>query len=139
MNLSQQPKKELIINEILVMRDNQNANVVNYLDSFLVNEELWVSGIWGILGGVWGNFWWGLGGFWVGFGGILVGSGEILGGALSVWVNCGFESLGGVSWGFEGLGVWGLRYWVNGWGLRGFVWGFGWSSESFGCELVIRK
>jgi len=42
MNLSQQPKKELIINEILVMRDNQNANVVNYLDSFLVGEELWV-------------------------------------------------------------------------------------------------
>jgi len=41
-NLSQQPKKELIINEILVMRDNQNANVVNYLDSFLVAEELWV-------------------------------------------------------------------------------------------------
>ena len=25
------------------MRDNQNANVVNYLDSYLVNEELWVS------------------------------------------------------------------------------------------------
>jgi serine/threonine protein kinase len=45
MNLSQQPKKELIINEIIVMRDNQNANVVNYLDSFLVNEELWVSAI----------------------------------------------------------------------------------------------
>ena len=42
MNLSQQPKKELIINEILVMRDNQNPNVVNYLDSFLVGEELWV-------------------------------------------------------------------------------------------------
>ncbi|ESN97239.1 hypothetical protein HELRODRAFT_85598 [Helobdella robusta] len=42
MNLNQQPKKELIINEILVMRDNHNPNVVNYLDSFLVNEELWV-------------------------------------------------------------------------------------------------
>jgi len=42
MNLAQQPKKELIINEIIVMRDNQNANVVNYLDSYLVNEELWV-------------------------------------------------------------------------------------------------
>jgi len=44
MNLAQQPKKELIINEIIVMRDNQNANVVNYLDSYLVNEELWVYG-----------------------------------------------------------------------------------------------
>lgn len=42
MNLSQQPKKELIINEILVMRENQNPNIVNYLDSFLVVEELWV-------------------------------------------------------------------------------------------------
>ena len=43
MNLSQQPKKELIINEILVMRENKNPNIVNYLDSFLVGEELWVS------------------------------------------------------------------------------------------------
>ncbi|XP_065841104.1 serine/threonine-protein kinase PAK 3-like [Oscarella lobularis] len=42
MNLQQQPKKELIINEILVMRENKNANIVNYLDSFLVGEELWV-------------------------------------------------------------------------------------------------
>lgn len=38
MNLSQQPKKELIINEILVMRENKHNNVVNYLDSYLVNE-----------------------------------------------------------------------------------------------------
>ena len=43
MNLSQQPKKELIINEILVMRENQNPNIVNYLDSYLVGEELWVN------------------------------------------------------------------------------------------------
>jgi serine/threonine protein kinase len=43
MNLSQQPKKELIINEILVMRENKHPNVVNYLDSYLVGEELWVS------------------------------------------------------------------------------------------------
>jgi serine/threonine protein kinase len=42
MNLQQQPKKELIINEILVMRDNKNKNIVNYLDSYLVNDELWV-------------------------------------------------------------------------------------------------
>ncbi|XP_078613972.1 serine/threonine-protein kinase PAK 2-like isoform X20 [Branchiostoma floridae x Branchiostoma japonicum] len=42
MNLSQQPKKELIINEILVMRENRNPNIVNYLDSYLVGEELWV-------------------------------------------------------------------------------------------------
>lgn len=42
MNLSKQPKKELIINEILVMRENKHPNVVNYLDSYLVGEELWV-------------------------------------------------------------------------------------------------
>ncbi|XP_074672538.1 serine/threonine-protein kinase PAK 1 [Strix aluco] len=42
MNLQQQPKKELIINEILVMRENKNPNIVNYLDSYLVGEELWV-------------------------------------------------------------------------------------------------
>jgi len=43
MNLKQQPKKELIINEILVMRQNKHPNVVNYLDSYLVGDELWVS------------------------------------------------------------------------------------------------
>uniref|UniRef100_A0A8D8QPZ6 non-specific serine/threonine protein kinase n=1 Tax=Cacopsylla melanoneura TaxID=428564 RepID=A0A8D8QPZ6_9HEMI len=42
MTLAQQPKKELIINEILVMRENKHQNIVNYLDSYLVGEELWV-------------------------------------------------------------------------------------------------
>nr|CAB3264636.1 serine/threonine-protein kinase PAK 1 [Phallusia mammillata] len=42
MNLSQQPKKELIINEIIVMRENKHPNIVNYLDSYLKGEELWV-------------------------------------------------------------------------------------------------
>jgi serine/threonine protein kinase len=40
MNLSMQPKKELIINEILVMRENKHPNIVNYLDSYLVGDEL---------------------------------------------------------------------------------------------------
>uniref|UniRef100_A0AAF5Q7T0 non-specific serine/threonine protein kinase n=1 Tax=Wuchereria bancrofti TaxID=6293 RepID=A0AAF5Q7T0_WUCBA len=39
MNLAQQPKKELIINEILVMRENKHANIVNYLDSYLVGDD----------------------------------------------------------------------------------------------------
>ncbi|KAL3175226.1 hypothetical protein MRX96_010852 [Rhipicephalus microplus] len=46
MNLSQQPKKELIINEILVMRENKHPNVVNYLDSYLVGDgELWIAAV----------------------------------------------------------------------------------------------
>lgn len=42
MNLEQQPKKDLIVNEILVMRDSKHKNVVNFLDSFLVRGDLWV-------------------------------------------------------------------------------------------------
>ena len=42
MNLAQQPKKELIINEIIVMKENKHPNIVNYLDSYLIGEELWV-------------------------------------------------------------------------------------------------
>lgn len=42
MNLASQPKKELIINEIIVMKENKQGNIVNYLDSYLVTEELWV-------------------------------------------------------------------------------------------------
>ena len=40
MNLRQQPKKDLILNEIIVMRAHRNANIVNYLDSFLVSIVL---------------------------------------------------------------------------------------------------
>ena len=42
MDLAAQPRKELIINEIYVMRDSKHDNIVNYLDSFLVKNELWV-------------------------------------------------------------------------------------------------
>jgi p21-activated kinase 1 len=42
MNLEQQPKKDLIINEILVMKDSKHKNVVNFIDSFLVKGDLWV-------------------------------------------------------------------------------------------------
>ena len=36
--------QELIINEILVMKENKQRNIVNYLDSYLVGDtELWVS------------------------------------------------------------------------------------------------
>ncbi|XP_063900568.1 serine/threonine-protein kinase PAK 1-like isoform X2 [Zophobas morio] len=42
MNLPQQPKKELIVDELLVMRENRHPNIVNYIDSYLVDEDLWV-------------------------------------------------------------------------------------------------
>ncbi|KAI8994630.1 kinase-like domain-containing protein [Pilobolus umbonatus] len=43
MNLAQQLRKEVIINEILVMREAQHKNIVNFIDSFLVMNELWVA------------------------------------------------------------------------------------------------
>ncbi|KAJ1924201.1 hypothetical protein IWQ60_005371 [Tieghemiomyces parasiticus] len=42
MNLEKQPKKDLIINEILVMRESVHPNIVNYIDSFLFRGDLWV-------------------------------------------------------------------------------------------------
>jgi p21-activated kinase 1 len=42
MNLEAQPKKDLIINEILVMKESRHKNIVNYIDSFLYKGDLWV-------------------------------------------------------------------------------------------------
>lgn len=43
MDLAHQPRKELIVNEILVMKESQHPNIVNFLESYLVkSNELWV-------------------------------------------------------------------------------------------------
>lgn len=43
MDLAQQPRKELIVNEIIVMKESHHPNVVNYMEAFLVrSSELWV-------------------------------------------------------------------------------------------------
>ena len=42
MNLEQQPKKDLIINEIVVMKGSQHKNIVNFIDSYLHDGDLWL-------------------------------------------------------------------------------------------------
>ncbi|GAA6003603.1 hypothetical protein JCM10207_003502 [Rhodosporidiobolus poonsookiae] len=42
MNLEQQPKQDLIINEILVMKQSRHKNLIDFIDSFLFKGDLWV-------------------------------------------------------------------------------------------------
>ncbi|XP_053859135.1 serine/threonine-protein kinase PAK 3-like isoform X2 [Vidua macroura] len=42
-NLQELRKKELRVNELMVMKTNMNPNLVNYLDSYLVDGQLWLA------------------------------------------------------------------------------------------------
>jgi len=44
MDLRNQPRKELIVNEIVVMKESKHPNIVNFIEAFLPEEqtELWV-------------------------------------------------------------------------------------------------
>ncbi|NXI04335.1 PAK1 kinase, partial [Pachycephala philippinensis] len=41
-SLGKQSQKELIVNELLVLRNNKHPNIVNYLDSYLTGDKLWI-------------------------------------------------------------------------------------------------
>ena len=42
MNLKKQQRRELLFNEVVIMRDYHHQNIVNMLDAYLVEDELWV-------------------------------------------------------------------------------------------------
>ncbi|KAI8882544.1 Pkinase-domain-containing protein [Backusella circina FSU 941] len=42
MDLSSQSRLDLIVNEIMIMKESHHGNIVNFLDSFLVRGDLWV-------------------------------------------------------------------------------------------------
>ncbi|KAI8971524.1 kinase-like domain-containing protein [Mycotypha africana] len=42
MELSKQSRLDLIVNEIMIMKESHHNNIVNFLDSFLVRGDLWV-------------------------------------------------------------------------------------------------
>lgn len=42
MDLRKQQRRELLFNEVVIMRDHHHPNIVEMYDSFLVDDELWV-------------------------------------------------------------------------------------------------
>ncbi|NXQ30322.1 PAK1 kinase, partial [Alaudala cheleensis] len=43
MPLCKRSRKELVVNEIRIMKENRHPNIVNYIDSYLVDEDLWLA------------------------------------------------------------------------------------------------
>ena len=42
MNIKKQQRRELLFNEVVIMRDYHHPNIVEMYDSYLVGDELWV-------------------------------------------------------------------------------------------------
>ena len=42
MVIAKQVKKDIIVNEIAIMKESNHASIVNYVDSYIVNGVLWV-------------------------------------------------------------------------------------------------
>ncbi|NXI03251.1 PAK3 kinase, partial [Pachycephala philippinensis] len=42
MPLHKRNRKELVVSEIQIMKENRHPNIVNYIDSYLVDEDLWL-------------------------------------------------------------------------------------------------
>lgn len=42
MDLRKQQRRELLFNEVVILRDYHHPNIVETYNSFLVNDELWV-------------------------------------------------------------------------------------------------
>ena len=42
MILPRQPRKDMIINEIRIMKECQHPNIVNFQDCFIIRDSLWV-------------------------------------------------------------------------------------------------
>ena len=42
MNLYNQQRRELLFNEVVIMREHYHENIVKMLDSFVVHDELWI-------------------------------------------------------------------------------------------------
>ena len=43
MDLRKQQRRELLFNEVVIMRDYHHPNIVQMYDSYLVDDELWVA------------------------------------------------------------------------------------------------
>tara|TARA_R110002050_G_scaffold159842_4_gene289261 strand:+ start:235 stop:390 length:156 start_codon:yes stop_codon:yes gene_type:complete len=42
MVIAKQAKKEVLRNEILIMKESHHDNIVNFLDAYMVDGEIWV-------------------------------------------------------------------------------------------------